>query len=168
MTELLDPVSNPVSEPTSTVPGMQWPHPWRRLRELAHVTLEWHDAGPMGVTTHSTSTISIRRGLTWEERRCTVQHELVHVERGPVPAGLAAKDEESVRRETALRMIPDIRPVGDAIAWALTEQEAARELGVDVPVLRYRLKHMRPQEKAWLHARLDRDDAVPGEIAYGC
>ena len=141
-------------------PGMQLPHPWRRLRELAHVTLLWHDDGPMGLTTHSTATISIRRGLTWEERRCTIQHELIHVERGPVPNGLREKDEEWVRRETALRMIPDIRPVGDAIAWALSEEEAADELGVDVPVLRYRLQHMSPMERAWLHHRLEQDDAV--------
>lgn len=151
-----------------SVPAMQWPHPWRRLRELAHVTLEWHDGGPMGLTTHSTATISLRRGLTWEERRCTVQHEIVHVERGPVPRGLREKDEEYVRRETALLMIPDIRPVGDAIAWALSEDEAAQELGVDVPVLRYRLRHMSPMERAWLASRLDRDDAVLGELDYGC
>lgn len=152
-----------------TVPAMPLPHPWRRLRELgAHVTLAWHDDGPMGSTTHSTTTVSLRRGLTWAERRCTLQHELLHIETGPLPRGLRAKDEERVRRETALRMIPDIRPVGDAIAWSLSEDEAADELGVDVPVLRYRLKHMSPQEQSWLRARLQRDDAVPGEIAYGC
>ena len=139
---------------------MQLPHPWRRLRELVHVTLEWHDDGPMGLTTHSTATVSLRRGMTWEQRRCTVQHEILHIERGPVCFGLAAKDEESVRRETARRMIPDIRPVGDAIAWALSEEEAAVELGVDVPVLRYRLKHMSPMERAWLDNRLERDDAI--------
>lgn len=154
---------DPLSAEVRTVPAMQLPHPWRRLRELAHVTLLWHDDGPMGLTTHSTATISIRRGLTWEQRRCTLQHELVHVERGPIPRGLRDKDEEWVRRETALRMIPDIRPVGDAIAWALSEDEAAEELGVDVPVLRYRLKHMSPMEKAWLDHRLEQDDAVEHE-----
>lgn len=147
-----------------TVPAMQWPHPWRRLRELAHVTLAWHDDGPMGLTTHSTATVSLRRGLTWEERRCTLQHELIHIETGPLPRGLRAKDEERVRRDTALAMVPDIRPVGDAIAWALSEGEAAEELGVDVPVLRYRLQHMSPMEKAWLHHRLEQDDALEGQL----
>lgn len=156
-----------MSVAVSTVPIML-PHPWRRLRELVHVTLEWHDGGPMGLTTHATATVSLRRGLTWEQRRCTLQHELVHVERGPVPRGLREKDEEQVRRATALLMVPDIRPVGDAIAWALSEDEAAQELGVDVPVLRYRLKHMSPMERAWLRDRLQRDDAIPGEIDYGC
>lgn len=142
------------------MPPMHWPHPWRRLRELAHVTLAWHDDGPMGTATHSTATISLRRGMTWEQRRCTVEHELQHIERGPMPAGLVAKDEERVRRDTALAMIPDIRRVGDALAWALSAEEAAHELGVDAPVLAYRLRHMSPMERAWLSARLDRDDAV--------
>lgn len=150
----------PLSEATPTVSDVHLPHPWRRLRELAHVTLQWHDGGPMGLTTHSTATISIRRGLTWAERRCTVQHELLHLEGGPVPHGLRDKEEEWVRRETAARMIPEIRPVGDAIAWALSADEAADELGVDVAVLRYRLRHMSPMEQAWLRARLDHDDAV--------
>lgn len=149
-----------VSEQPPTLRTVNLPHPWRRLRELAHVTLAWHDGGPMGLTTHATATISIRRGLSWEERRCTVQHELLHIEGGPVPRGLAAKEEERVRRETALRMIPSIRPVGDAIAWALSEEEAAEELGVDVLVLRYRLKHMSPMERAWLRHRLDQGDVT--------
>ena len=140
---------------------------WRALRRLAHVTLEWHDGGKMGSVRHSTQTISLRRGLSWAERRCTVQHELIHLERGPAPLGWVAQDEERVRRETAQRMIPDIRPVGDAIAWALSEEEAADELGVDVRVLRYRIKHMSPMERSWLAARLDADDAAPGAFIIG-
>lgn len=135
-------------------------NPWKILRELVHVELRWHDDGPMGQTIHSEQAISLRRGMTWEERRCTVQHEVLHLLRGPQPRGLRAKDEERVRRRTAELMIPDIRPVGDAIAWALSEEEAAAELGVDVYVLRYRLKHMSPMERAWLRHRLELDDAV--------
>lgn len=150
-----------VSAPGRTVRGMVV-NPWAVLRSLEHVILRWHDGGPMGRTIHSEQTISLRRGMTWEERRCTVAHEVLHIERGPQPLGLRAKDEERVRRETAQRMIPDIRPVGDAIAWALSEEEAAHELGVDVYVLRYRLKHMSPMERAWLKRRLEDDDAIEG------
>lgn len=135
-------------------------HPWRFLRELADVELRWHDGGPRGFTTFSENAVSIRRGQTYEGRRCAVLHECLHILRGPVPRGMAAKEEEKVRRETALRMIPEIRDVGDAMAWAHTEAEAAEELGVTVSVLRYRLKHMSPMEKAWLTSRLQWDDAV--------
>lgn len=151
-----------VSEVAPTVAPMSSFNPWRMLRELADVKLLWHDGGPMGRTVHSAQTISLRTGMTWEQRRCTVAHECQHIENGPQPLGLRAKEEERVRRDTALLMIPQIRPVGDAIAWALSEEEAAQELGVDVYVLRYRLKHMSPMERAWLNHRLEQDDAVGG------
>jgi hypothetical protein len=149
-----------MSAAPSNLPAVTFPHPWRRLRELAHVTLEWHDDGPMGLAVHETATVSLRRGMTWEERRCTLQHELLHLLVGPVPLGLRAKDEEWVRRETARRMIPDIVKIGDSLAWAHHQAEAAEDLGVDLAVLRYRLRHMSPMEKAWLEHRLGRDDAV--------
>lgn len=140
-------------------------NPWHVLRALEHIELRWHDGGVMGRTSHTGGFISLRRGMSWAERRCTVLHECLHVERGPMPRGLKAKDEESVRRETALRMIPEIGAVGDALAWSLSMEEAADELGVDIYVLRYRLKHMSPLERAWLHARLEADDAIESDPA---
>jgi hypothetical protein len=109
----------------------------------------------MGITNFAAQTISIRRGLNWAERRCTVQHELLHLSRGAVPMTLVGREEERVRRETARRMLPDIRKVGDGLAWALSEEEAADELCVDVPVLRYRLQHLHPSERHYLRRRLD-------------
>lgn len=129
-------------------------HPWRSLRLRERITLAWHESGPMGWSRHSTQTVSLRRDLTYAERRCTLEHELLHLERGPVPVGWVAQDEERVRRETARRMLPDVRAVGEALAWAHTEHEAADELGVDVYVLRYRLRHLHPAERGYLHARL--------------
>lgn len=132
-------------------------HPWRRLRALAHITLEWHDDGPMGETDFEAGTISIRRGLTWEERRCTVLHEVLHVERGPVTAGLADREELRVRKETARLMLPSVKAIGDAYAWAQgDDQAAAVELGVDVDVLRTRMKYMtHPTERGYLARRFD-------------
>jgi hypothetical protein len=132
-------------------------HPWRLLRERAHVTLAWHDDGPMGFARHSTQTISLRRGLDWAQRRCTVMHELIHLERGPALSTTRDQDEERVRRETARRMLPDISRVGEAIAWAFDEHECADELGVDVGVLRYRLRHMHPAERHYPARRLEED-----------
>lgn len=148
-----------VSEAGPSVPDMSY-NPWRRFRGLAHFELRWHDGGPMGVTIHSEQAVSLRRGMSWESRRVTIDHECDHIEDGPMPFGLRAKREERIRRDTALRMIPEIEPVADAIAWALSEEEAARELGVDVYVLRYRLKHMSPLDRAYLNARLQQDDAI--------
>jgi hypothetical protein len=130
------------------------PHPWRRLRELAHVTLQWHEGGKMGRVDHGTQTVSLRLGMTYGERRCTLLHELLHLDNGPMPYGLRGKEEELVRRQTAREMLPDIRVVGEAMAWAHTPLEAAEELGVDIFVLRKRLRHLHPSERHYLERRL--------------
>lgn len=139
-----------------TVPGMV--HPWRLLREAEHVLLEWHDDGPMGTAHFATDTISLRRGMSWAERRCTVLHELLHLRRGVPARGWSEQDEHRVRRDTARMMLPDIHVVGEALAWALDAHEAADELGVDVPVLMCRLEHLHPAERGYLKGRLDGED----------
>jgi hypothetical protein len=134
-------------------------HPWRRLRALTDVTLLWHDDGPMGETDFEANTISIRRGMTYEERRCTVLHEVLHVERGPVTMGMVGREELLVQKETARLMLPSVKAIGDAYAWAQGDDEgAAAELGVDVEVLRTRMKYMtHPTERGYLARRFEED-----------
>lgn len=143
-----------MSEVLPTVSGMTI-NPWRRLRALADFELVWHVGGPMGETDFEEKTISIRRGLSWEERRCTVMHETIHVERGPVVGGHYDQEELRVRKETAVQMLPRIKDIADAYAWAQGDDEgAALELGVDVDVLRTRMKYMsHPAERAYLARR---------------
>lgn len=133
---------------------MQQPHPWRWLRNLAHVTLLWHDGGDMGEADFEAQTVSIRRGMTYEERRCTLLHELLHLERGPALTTTVGRDEDAVRRATARLMLPSVRALGEALAWAHNEQEAAEELAVDVGVLRDRLRWLHPSERHYLTRRL--------------
>jgi hypothetical protein len=113
----------------------------------------------MGVTDFARETISLRRGMTWAERRCTVLHECLHVERGPVPMGMADREELRVAKETAFLMLPDVREIGDAFAWALGDVEAAaHELGVDEETLRIRMKYMtHPAERGYLARRFDEE-----------
>lgn len=144
----------------STVPGMSWGiHPWRRLRALAHITLVWHDDGPMGETDFEAGVISLRRGMSQAERRSTILHECLHVERGPVPMGLADKEEERVCRHTAQELLPDVRAIADALAWARWNLvEAAEELWVDVDTLACRLATMtHPAERAYMRQRFEED-----------
>ncbi len=136
-------------------------HPWRLLRSLTHVTLVWHDGGPMGTTTFATNTISLRRGMTQAQRRCTILHELIHVDRGPVTVGLVAREEQRVRRETARLLLPDIKVVGESLAWAQTLEEAADDLWVDVGVLTTRLRNLHPAERGYLVDRLAEQEDVP-------
>lgn len=136
-------------------------HPWRRLRELVDVTLGWHDGGYAGWCRHSTQEVSLRRGMTQAERRSTICHEVVHLERGPAPKGYGRQDELAVSKEAARRLIPNVRALGEALAWACCPEEAADELWVDVGTLRTRLNHLHPAERAYLKRRLD--DEQDGE-----
>lgn len=151
------PVFRGLSEVAPSVPGMSRSsfNPWRRLRALTHIELLWHDGGPMGETDFEAGTISLRRGMTYEERRSTVLHECVHVERGPVPMGLADREELAVEKQTACELLPSIKAIAEAFAWAQGDIEgAAYELGVDVGVLRIRMKYMtHPAERAYLARR---------------
>lgn len=135
-------------------------HPWRRLRALTHFQLKWHDGGLMGETDYQASTISLRRGMTQAQRRSTVMHECLHAERGPVPMGLADREELRVRKHTAQLLLPDVRVIADAMAWAQGDMEAAAdELWVDAGILRDRLRFMaHPAERAYLAKRFADDD----------
>jgi hypothetical protein len=108
----------------------------------------------MGVTRHSTKEISLRLDLTWEQRRCTILHECLHAEHGPVLTTHARRHEDAVRRTTARLMLPEVGLIGDALAWALSTEEAAEELCVDVGVLRDRLRWLHPAELHYLRRRL--------------
>lgn len=136
-------------------------HPWRRLRALTEWELVRHsrdEVSDKGFTDHDRRKISLRDDLTWAERRCTVLHECLHAEHGPVLDVHADRHENDVRRTTARLMLPSVRPIGEALAWALSPDEAADELGVDVGVLRDRLRWLHPAERHYLSRRLDEID----------
>jgi hypothetical protein len=134
--------------------------PWRRLRALSGWELRWHrpeDDADLGFTLFDERVVSLRTNLTWEEQRCTLLHECLHAEWGPTLVGvLAERQELRVRRETARLLLPSIREVGEALAWALSLAEAAVELSVDADVLRDRLRWLDPAERRYLRARADR------------
>lgn len=108
----------------------------------------------MGVANHARQTISLRKDLNQAERRCTVLHECLHIERGPVTLWLVEREELRVKRETARLLLSDVRALGEALAWAHDIEEAAFELWVDVGVLRDRLASLHPAERAYLKNRL--------------
>lgn len=143
-----------------TVPAMLPFHPWRRLRDLAHVTLEWHDGGRPGTTRHSTATISLRRGMDQAKRRSALAHELQHLDRGPCQRINVGKDELAAAKAAACQLLPSVRAIADAYIWARGDLEAAaEELWVDPPTLRIRLQHMtHPAERAYLRRRLEAED----------
>lgn len=60
-----------------------------------------------------------------------------------------------MRRATAELLLADVATIGEALAWALSWEEAAEELHVDVGVLRDRLDDLTAAERAYLTSRLE-------------
>jgi hypothetical protein len=86
--------------------------------------------------------IRLRAGTSAAQRRCTLAHELVHLERGISASGaLGRREELFVHREAARRLLPF--PILAAAVRALGEEadarSLARELDVDGETLEVRL-----------------------------
>lgn len=133
-------------------------HPWRHFRSHGDWRLEWSDLPRLvhGIADFCTRTVTLDRRLRQVERRCTISHELVHIERGPLldDDHLAAREESVVEREVARRLI-ELHPLGEALAWAHHPSEAAEVLWVTEHVLEVRLQHLHPAERAYLKRRLE-------------
>ena len=132
------------------------PHPWRLLRSFPHIDVHWReDLGhEIRGLTDGHRHIWLSSKLSQVQRRCTLMHELVHVERehrGCQPPVV----ERSVRMEAAHRLVPDVRRIASELAWAHDLAEAADHLWVTSEVLRVRLEALHPAERAWLRERLE-------------
>lgn len=136
---------------TATVPGV-W-NPWHALRDHPDLTLAWTTRlpdGTLGLT--DGTTIWLTTDQTQAEARCTLTHELIHVERchtGHQPRTV----ERAVETETARRLIP-LPDLVRALAWAASATEAAEDLWVDQTTLTTRLDTLTQSERAALRARL--------------
>ncbi|WP_234802321.1 hypothetical protein [Mycolicibacterium fortuitum] len=98
------------------------------------------------------------RTLTQAERRCTLTHELVHHERGPVPADpAAAAREEQIVDEIAARRLITLPQLADGLRWSRQPRELAEHLWVDQPTLQTRMATLDPLEVADLEYDLDGD-----------
>ena len=148
-----------MSEPRRTVPDVSF-HPWRALRALTHIDQVWRDLGDdqLGHYDHRCHRVTLNTGLTQVERRCTLTHELVHAERGPVAASHREREEVIVEGLAARRLIP-LDALVDAMLWSLDESELADELWVDVPTVTARLAGLTDAERAHVAAELDRREA---------
>lgn len=132
-------------------------HPWRAFRELVDWTLHWSadlPADMFGYTDHAARRVVLALGLTQEERRCTIAHETQHIIAGPVAEHHRAREEMRADKEAARLLLPDIKVIGEALAWGRSNEEAATELWVDVDMLRCRLDNLHPAEKGYLRNRL--------------
>lgn len=133
-------------------------HPWRRFREMTESVLSWHHGGVMGWCRHSTQEVSMRLGMSQAERRSTIAHESVHLERGPAIKGYG-QQEERIVDDVASRRLIGLDELIDGMCWCYGEEELAEHLWVDVPTLVARLKNLTAAESAHIDAELDRREA---------
>lgn len=138
---------------------MGW-NPWRHIGHYyPHILVDTGIELPgrlWGV--QSGNRIWLCRRLNQARRRCTLTHEIVHLERGPVPtdpAGLA-REERTVSRLAARRLITT-EQLAAALSWTRDPHQLADELWVDLPTLRARMDALDPVEVADLEHRLDGD-----------
>ncbi|MGV0351638.1 ImmA/IrrE family metallo-endopeptidase [Corynebacterium guaraldiae] len=82
-----------------------------RLAESMGVTLQRHNGGKKGWYDHATRTISTRRGMSIQQYRSVLAHELGHAHYGDTPTGNGHFDQRQERRadEYAARLL--ISPV---------------------------------------------------------
>lgn len=102
--------------------------------------------------------IYIDRVLGQAARRCALTHEIVHLERGPVPRDerLAAIEERIVSALAAQRLIT-LPALTEALMWVAPDNQydLAEELWVDTPTLRIRLSTITSAERAHINAALE-------------
>ncbi|MCK8674144.1 hypothetical protein M1M07_23910 [Rhodococcus sp. HM1] len=120
------------------------------------VTCEYKlEAGRKGLLT--TSGIYLDCRLNQAGRRCTLTHEIEHLERGPAPdhPHFAALEEHIVEVLAARRLIT-LPHLLDAAVWTQHPHELAEELWVTVETLTTRVAHLTREERAHINRELAR------------
>lgn len=124
-------------------------HPWRALRELGHVIVEWVRPHSDAVAaTDGKRVIWLDPRMNQVERRCVLTHELVHLEYGH--HGCQPGKVEHLVRTEAARYLIDIRDLRWCALWALSLPELADELWVTDMVLHDRLTGLTEEEACML------------------
>lgn len=132
-------------------------HPWRAFRREEQWELAFRrlPARRRAQVDFQTGLVTLSPTLDQAARRCAICHELIHIERGPVPSEpvLHAKEEAAVRREVALRLV-DLPRLIRALQWSQWPNEVADDCWVDTPTLQTRLDHLTPAERSAIEAAL--------------
>lgn len=124
-------------------------HPWRALRGMPGVTIQWRRDLPVGLRAATDGQqIVMSSRLLQRERRAALAHELEHIRHCRI-VDCTHRDEAFIRQAAARRLI-DIEQLARALVWTQNVEELAEELWVDVDTVRTRLEHLHPAERHYL------------------
>lgn len=125
--------------------------PWTHVRE-EHPDVQVYEVelpgGLLGCVDHEQRTIWLRAGMPVAQQRCTLAFEIGHLERGPTPQEpeLAQARRNDATDWAARRLIPT-----SSLVFAFRRStylgEIAVDLGVDLPMLRARLRGLTDDEQ---------------------
>jgi hypothetical protein len=99
--------------------------------------------------------IALRAGTSAAQRRCTLAHEIVHLERGVPDCGpWTAREELLVHREAARRLVSpaDLAAAVRELGGTADRRALADALEVDLETALVRLQLLTPAERAWITA----------------
>lgn len=132
-------------------------HPWRRLRAQSHIDVSWPVMpGRLG-STNGIDVIRMHPHQSQVQRRCTLAHEMAHIELGHTSGCHPATERQAAQH--AARWLIDMDDLLDALRWADDLREVADCLWVVEETLMARLDSLTPDERARivaLHEELDR------------
>lgn len=98
----------------------------------------------------------MREGMSFEERRCTITHEVEHVLRGPASTCSVIAEELLVDRSSARLLLPSMRDIADSLVYHRGDHDqAAKDLWVDPWMLEVRLSSLYGLERDYLRRRTD-------------
>lgn len=137
--------------------------PWADAAERhPDVHIERCDIAPArGVWVAEEKVILLDSHLDVAGRRCTLAHELAHIDLGHRPAHgwFGRRQEAEADRLASARLLSDVERIAEAFAvYPLDLAAVADYLAVSVPVLRRRLHALTHDEKLAIERRLARLD----------
>lgn len=120
-----------------------------------HISVSCDHVLPRGVAgLWKGETIWLCKTLNQAERRSTLTHELIHVDRGIASPIHIAREERYVDVLAARRLIP-LPALLQGLQWTDDDYELAEELWTDVHTVRVRRQNLTLTERAWLADRVE-------------
>lgn len=152
--------------PNSTCTPASPYDPWADLRQNwphVRVVIEPMSGDLLGEVREDGEVIALRADTSAAQRRCTLTHELVHLERGILDCGpWLQREEDLVHAEVSLRLIPlaSLAAAIRALGGAEDSAALAQWLEVDSETLAVRLHRMSSAERRSLRRLLARQTAL--------